>query len=243
MEARSFTNLGFEEKLFKAADKLRKNMDAAEYKHVVLGLIFLKFVSDAFQHRRQLLVRELRSTYSALADNQAAIDRTLEDRDEYAGENVFWVPVESRWSTLQANATQPTIGKLIDDALYQLEQENPTLKGVFTKNYSRPALESRTLTEFINLFSDIDFMEGRHESNESEQDVVGRVYGQNLLAASLNPMAYQNNPGFVRFVRESGLGFHACEAFNRAELEHRHELYTALAQMVWNPNDLLKATA
>jgi len=176
MEHRSFANLGFEEKLFKAADKLRKNMDAAEYKHVVLGLIFLKFVSDAFEHRRQNLVRELRTPYSGMAENPEAIARTLEDRDEYAGENIFWVPLESRWSTLQANATQPTIGKLIDDALYQLEQENPSLKGVFTKNYSRPALESRTLTELINLFSDIDFMEGRHEANESEQDVVGRVY-------------------------------------------------------------------
>lgn len=176
MEARSFTNLGFEEKLFKAADKLRKNMDAAEYKHIVLGLIFLKFVSDAFHHRRNNLVRELRAPYSGFADNADAIERTLEDRDEYAGENIFWVPMASRWSTLQANATQPTIGKLIDDALYQLEQENPSLKGVFTKNYSRSALESRTLTELINLFSDIDFMEGRQDTNESEQDVVGRVY-------------------------------------------------------------------
>jgi type I restriction enzyme M protein len=176
MEGRSFTNLGFEEKLFKAADKLRKNMDAAEYKHIVLGLIFLKFVSDAFQHRRNNLVRELRAPYSGFADNPDAIERTLEDRDEYAGENIFWVPLASRWGTLQANATQPTIGKLIDDALYQLEQENPSLKGVFTKNYSRSALESRTLTELINLFRDIDFMEGRQDTNESEQDVVGRVY-------------------------------------------------------------------
>ena len=176
MESKSFTNLGFEEKLFKAADKLRKNMDAAEYKHIVLGLIFLKFVSDAFAQRRENLVQELRKPYSGISENPDAIQRTVEDRDEYAGENIFWVPLESRWSTLKANATQPTIGKLIDDALYQLEQENPSLKGVFTKNYSRPALESRTLTELINLFSDIDFMEGRHESNESEQDVVGRVY-------------------------------------------------------------------
>jgi len=172
----STVNLGFEGKLFKAADKLHKNMDAAEYKHVVLGLIFLKFVSDAFEHRRDALRSELQSPESGLADNIDAIERTLEDRDEYAGENIFWVPFDSRWSTLQANATQPTIGKLIDDALYQLEQENPSLKGVFTKNYSRPALESRTLTELINLFSDIDFKEGRHEINESEQDVVGRVY-------------------------------------------------------------------
>lgn len=176
MQSRSYTNLGFEEKLFKAADKLRKNMDAAEYKHVVLGLIFLKFVSDAFQQRQNQLKAELQKPESGLADKPDAIARTLEDRDEYAGENIFWVPEQSRWTSLQNNATQPNIGKLIDDALYQLEQENPSLKGVFTKNYARPALETRTLTELINLFSDIDFMQGREAEDESEQDVVGRVY-------------------------------------------------------------------
>jgi len=176
MAVQSFTNLGFEEKLFKAADKLRKNMDASEYKDIVLGLIFLKFVSDAFVHRREALRAELLDPASGLADNPKAIELTLEDRDEYEGENIFWVPIESRWETLQANATQPTIGKLIDDALYQLAQSNPSLKGIFTSNYARQNLEPRTLTELLNLFSNIDFMEGRHATNESEQDVVGRVY-------------------------------------------------------------------
>ena len=177
MDQRTPVSLGFEEKLFRAADKLRKNMDAAEYKHVVLGLIFLKFVSDAFQHRREELERELRSPESEwFLSEESAIQRTLEDRDEYAGESVFWVPAESRWDNLRALATQPNIGQRIDDALYQLEQENPSLKGVFTRNYSRPALEGRTLTELINLFSSLDFMAGRRDDTESEQDVVGRVY-------------------------------------------------------------------
>ena len=176
MESRNQANLGFEEKLFKAADKLRKNMDASEYKHIVLGLIFLKFVSDAFQHRKAALERELRGPDSDFSDNEDAIQRTLEDRDEYAGTSIFWVPAESRWDSLRANAAQPDIGKRIDDALYRLEVENPSLKGVFNKNYARPALESRTLTELINLFSSIDFMDGRLSDSESEQDVVGRVY-------------------------------------------------------------------
>lgn len=171
---RNQSSLGFEEKLFKAADKLRKNMDAAEYKHVVLGLIFLKYVSDAFQHRRNQLEAELRVPDSGFDED--AIARTLEDRDEYAGDGVFWVPLASRWDTLQATATQPMIGQRIDDALYQLEQANPSLRAVFNRNYARPSLEDRTLTELINLFSDIDFMAGRHDENESEQDVVGRVY-------------------------------------------------------------------
>ena len=176
MENNDCANLGFEEKLFKAADKIRKNMDASEYKHIVLGLIVLKFVSDAFQQRRNALEKEIRDPSSGFSDNEDAIQRTLEDRDEYAGESIFWAPAESRWEALRATATQPDIGKRIDDALYWLEIENPRLKGIFSRNYARPSLESRTLTELINLFSSIDFMGGRRSESESEQDVVGRVY-------------------------------------------------------------------
>ena len=155
MEVKNQGNLGFEETLFKSADKLRKNMDASEYKHVVLGLIFLKFVSDAFAQRREQLEAELRDPVSGFSDDEDAIQRTLEDRDEYAGTSIFWVPAESRWTGLRANATQPDIGRRIDDALYRLEVENPSLKGVFNKNYARPSLESRTLTELVNLFSSV----------------------------------------------------------------------------------------
>ncbi len=122
-------NLGFEAELFKAADKLRGNMDAAEYKHVVLGLIFLKYISDAFEAKR---------TQRAAGRRRAT---AAEDRDEYLAENVFWVPKEARWSHLQANAKQPTIGKLIDDAMVAIERDNPSLKGVLPKDYARPALD------------------------------------------------------------------------------------------------------
>ena len=100
-------NLGFEEKLWAAADKLRGHMDAAEYKHVVLGLIFLKYISDAFQERYDQLKQDKFSD--------------PEDRDEYAAENVFWVPKQARWDQLQAKAKQPPIGKLLDDAMFDVE--------------------------------------------------------------------------------------------------------------------------
>jgi type I restriction enzyme M protein len=120
-------NLGFEEKMWQAADKLRSHMDAAEYKHVVLGLVFLKYISDAFQEWYDVLKKE------QFADP--------EDRDEYRAENVFWVPKEARWPYLQANAKQPTIGKLIDDAMDAIERDNPSLKGVLPKDYARPTLD------------------------------------------------------------------------------------------------------
>ena len=109
-------NLGFEEKLWQAADKLRNNMDAAEYKHVVLGLIFLKYISDAFTELHGTLKKD---EYS-----------DAEDRDEYLAENVFWVPKISRWNHLQENAKKPEIGKLIDDAMDEIEKSNISLKGV-----------------------------------------------------------------------------------------------------------------
>jgi type I restriction enzyme M protein len=131
--------LGFEQKLWKAADKLRSNMDAAEYKHVVLGSIFLKCISDSFEERHE----QLQELVSEGADP--------EDRDEYRMENVFWVPVKARWSYLQKNAKQPEIGKIIDDAMELIEKENPSLKGVLPKDYARPTLDKRRLGELIDL--------------------------------------------------------------------------------------------
>src|SRR5579884_3012725 len=115
--------LGFEAKLWAAADALRNNMDAAEYKHVVLGLIFLKYISDAFEEKHAALE----------ADKKSGADP--EDPDEYRAENIFWVPKEARWSHLQGKATQPTIGKLVDDAMVAIERDNATLKGVLPKDY------------------------------------------------------------------------------------------------------------
>ena len=120
------TPLGFESKLWAAADALRNNMDAAEYKHVVLGLIFLKYISDAFEAR----YAELQAQKAEGADP--------EDVDEYRATSIFWVPKEARWSFLRDNATQPTIGKLVDDAMSAIERDNPSLKGVLPKDFGRP---------------------------------------------------------------------------------------------------------
>ncbi|HVU70445.1 MAG TPA: class I SAM-dependent DNA methyltransferase, partial [Ktedonobacteraceae bacterium] len=166
-------NLGFEEKLWQAADKLRGHMDAAEYKHVVLGLIFLKYISDAFEEKRQSMVRELSDPRSSayIREEQARYE-ILEDRDEYTAENVFWVPQEARWSYLQANAKQPTIGKLIDTAMEAIEKDNASLKGVLPKDYGRPQLDKQRLGELIDLVGTI----GLGDWESRSKDILGRVY-------------------------------------------------------------------
>ena len=168
-------NLGFEEKLWQAADKMRGHMDAAEYKHVVLGLVFLKYISDAFTERREQLE-------CALADPQAddyipdeeQRRACLEDPDEYAGEQVFWVPTEARWEKLQECAKQPAIGKRIDDAMDAIERDNPRLKGVLPKDYNRPALDKHRLGELIDLISTIALRESGDDVGS--KDILGRVY-------------------------------------------------------------------
>lgn len=153
-------NLGFERELWQAADALRGSMDAAEYKHVVLGLIFLKYISDAFEEQHSRLEVER---------GQGA---DPEDPDEYRAVNVFWVPKEARWLNLKASAPQPTIGKLVDDAMEAVERDNPTLKGVLPKDYARPALDKQRLGQLINLVTNIRV--GDKESRS--KDVLGRVY-------------------------------------------------------------------
>ncbi|MDP2974552.1 MAG: class I SAM-dependent DNA methyltransferase, partial [Candidatus Diapherotrites archaeon] len=153
-------SLGFEKKLWQAADKMRNNMDAAEYKHVVLGLIFLKYISDAFKERYD----ELKNDPEKLSDP--------EDIDEYKRKNVFWVPSEARWDYLQKNAKQPTVGKLIDDAMDAIERDNQTLKGVLPKNYARPALDKQRLGELIDLIGTI----GLGDKENRSKDILGRVY-------------------------------------------------------------------
>ena len=155
-------NLGFETVLWQAADKLRNNMDAAEYKHTVLGLIFLKYISDAFE--------ELHSKLLAGEGEYEGADP--EDADEYRAENVFWVPPEARWQHLQDNAKQPTIGKLVDDAMDAIERDNPKLKGTLTKNYARPALDKQRLGELIDLIGTI----GLGDKENRSKDILGRVY-------------------------------------------------------------------
>lgn len=151
-------NLGFEADLFKTADKLRGNMEPSDYKHVALGLIFLKYISDAFEAKHKALLAE---------DAQAA-----EDKDEYLADNVFWVPKEARWSHLQASAKLPTIGTLIDDAMRAIEKDNESLKGVLPKDYARPALNKVMLGELIDLISGIAL----GEAGDRSKDILGRVY-------------------------------------------------------------------
>ncbi len=151
-------DIPFEDKLWKIADKLRNNMDAAEYKHVVLGLIFLKYISDAFDELHKKL--------------SSAAEADPEDPDEYRAENIFYVPRRARWNYLQKNAKQPSIGKIIDDAMDEIEQDNTTLKSVLPKNYARPALDRQRLGELIDLIGTI----GLGDAENRSKDILGRVY-------------------------------------------------------------------
>ena len=153
-------NLGFEKELWQAADALRSNMDAAEYKHVVLGLIFLKYISDAFEEQHTKL------------DAERGQGADPEDPDEYRAVNIFWVPKEARWSNLKANAKQPTIGKIVDDAMLAIERDNPTLKGVLPKDYFHPRLDKQRLGQLIDLVSNI----GLGDKANRSKDILGRVY-------------------------------------------------------------------
>lgn len=157
MKSSNGANLGFEKQLWLAADKLRNNMDAAEYKHVVLGLIFIKYISDSFQFHYEKLSKDPESD--------------PEDIDEYKQDNIFWVPQKARWEFIQNNAKTPEIGKIIDNAFEALEKENSSLKGVLPQNYSRPALDKQRLGELVDLIAQIGF-----EFGEKGKDVLGRVY-------------------------------------------------------------------
>lgn len=158
MSTNTGANLGFEDKLWNAADKLRGTMDAAEYKHVVLGLIFLKYISDSFLEK--------------YAELQAEEYADPEDRDEYNAANVFWVPTEARWNYLQGRAKDPKIGQLIDEAMAAIERDNTSLKGVLPKDYARPALDKSRLGELIDLIATI----GLGDRESRKQDILGRVY-------------------------------------------------------------------
>lgn len=153
----STANIGFEEKLWSMADKLRGSMDASEYKNVVLGLLFLKYVSDSFEEK-----------YEELTQDEWA---DPEDKDEYLAENIFWVPKEARWTFIKENAKKPEIGQIIDNAMIATEKENESLRGVLPKDYARPALDKTRLGETIDLFS---FKIGDKESRS--KDMLGRVY-------------------------------------------------------------------
>jgi len=152
--------LGFEAELWKAANKLRNNMDAAEYKHVVLGLIFLKYVSDSFKAKYDSLVAE------------KSKGANPEDKDEYVSENVFWVPEKARWEYIMSSARSPQIGKIIDDAMFEIESNNKSLKGTLPKDYARPSLDQVKLGEVVDLIGNISLS----DSSNKSKDILGRVY-------------------------------------------------------------------
>ncbi|OLY94485.1 type I restriction enzyme M protein [Cnuella takakiae] len=162
-----------ERTLWTAADKLRSNMDAAEYKHVVLGLIFLKYISDAFNTRYDQLKLELEDAESEwYVEEEEGRYHTLNDKDEYLSHNIFFVPEKARWSYLQSKAKLPEIGKLVDDAMDEIERLNPSLKGVLPKIYADPDLNKQRLGELIDLIGTIGFNQPGHKA----KDLLGRVY-------------------------------------------------------------------
>jgi type I restriction enzyme M protein len=156
------------EALWQAADRLRGAIDAAEYKHVVLGLIFLKYISDAFDARRAALMEELESE-EIIGEEAVGL---LESRDEYTAENIFWVPLEARWSSIQRRGKQPNIAKLIDDAMYAIERDNPKLKGKLPRDYARRGIPAERLGGLIDQIASIAI--GTNEARA--KDMLGRVY-------------------------------------------------------------------
>ncbi len=157
---RNSANIGYEAKLWQMADALRGSMDSSDYKHGLLGHMFLKYISDAFDEQHARLVAE------------QASGADPEDPDEYRAQNIFWVPSEARWSNLKTHAKQPTIGQLVDDAMSAIERDNPQLKGVLPKDYARPVLDKQRLGQIIDLISNIQV----GDENSRARDALGRVY-------------------------------------------------------------------
>ena len=185
-QAKSTANIGFEETLWKAADKLRGSMSSYDYKDVVLGLMFLKYISDKFETRYNELVEEG--------------DGFEEDIDEYTEYNIFWVPQKSRWEYIRDKAKSNEIGQIIDDAMIEIEKENPSLVGVLEKRYARPELDKRRLGELVDLISTIKL------HSKEEKDLLGRVYeyflGQFASAEGKNGGEFYTPTSIVKTIVE-----------------------------------------
>ncbi|NLZ24696.1 type I restriction-modification system subunit M [Candidatus Dojkabacteria bacterium] len=183
-------NHNLEQTLFKTADKLRKNIDAAEYKSIVLGLIFLKYISDSFESLHEELIK------------QQTEGADPEDRDEYKAENVFFVPKEARWSYIQSRAKLPTIGGDLDNAMEVIERENTPLKGILPKVYSRPNLDKQALGGLVDLISNIQL----REEADNHKDILGRIYeyflGEFALAEGRNAGQFYTPKSIVQTMVE-----------------------------------------
>jgi type I restriction enzyme M protein len=175
--ARASTNQNqktLEQRLWDAADALRGNQEPSEYKHVVLGLVFLKYISDRFEERYRVIDASLSDPESPdYIPNVSRRARFLEDRDEYASHNVFWVPAEARWQTIQDRAKLPSIGQDIDNAMDLIEKENSIIRGVLPRNYGREGLDKGRLGQLVDLIGSIGFTES---DDHGSDDVLGRVY-------------------------------------------------------------------
>ena len=187
-------NLGFEAKLWAAADALRNNMDAAEYKHVVLGLIFLKYISDAFEAKHAEL------------EAQKAQGADPEDADEYRAARIFWVPKEARWQHLKASAPQPSIGTLVDDAMSAIERDNPSLKGVLPKDYARPGLDKQRLGQIIGLIANVDLHQPSPLPSPSGRGSEDRATDGPLPSASGGPGATLHTEASLPSTSGAGAG-------------------------------------
>ena len=191
------------EKYWQSANILRKNLDAAEYKHIVLGLVFLKYVSDAFQERRE----ELQAAFSdpdgeRYKPDAKRLQAALDDRNYYKEVNVFWVPESSRWEEIQKNAKQADIATRVDTALYEIEKENPKLEGIVERRYADARLPAADLGAVIDLIGSISFGNGREQAS----DVLGQVYeyflGQFAMAEGRNAGQFYTTPSVVKVLVE-----------------------------------------
>lgn len=191
-------SLGLEASLWESANRLRSSMDAAEYKHAVLGLIFLKYMSDVFASRRTALVEAVENPDSDYyMPTEAARQSILESRDEYTAEGVFWMPEGHRWDDLRKAAKQPDIGARIDAAMDAIEKENPSLRGVLPKTYARKELTPATLGGLIDTFSRDDLSAAEHKG----MDVLGRVYAIKVLTALCGVTRTPQHPPVLRRAR------------------------------------------
>ena len=201
--AKAQANRTLEQTLWDAADKMRGNLEASEYKHVVLGLVFLKYISDAFEQRHTYLEKataeEASDYYIPDADRRHLVS---ESRDEYMAEGVFWVAPTARWTYLQGQAKQPHIGLLIDAAMDAIEKDNPSLRGVLPKNYARDEIDKRLLGELVDLIGSIGFTSVDHGSD----DILGRVYeyflGRFAIAEGQKAGAFYTPRSVVRLLVE-----------------------------------------